>query len=148
MPVFKGLLPLRDDQNVADLLFELANFHALVKLRLHTTATIDIFCAATRHMYKAFRKFAQKTCPRYDTHELPKEADARVRREARKSTKSTKSANTQSSRKSRKFTVITTYKYHCLGDYVAYIVRHGPMDNYTTQIVSAYATPWCDHQSD
>ncbi len=134
MPVFEGLLPLRDDQNVADLLFELANFHALAKLRLHTSVTIEIFTAATRQMYKAFRKFASKTCPRYDTQELPKEADARARREAKKAGRG---AQTHSSaQKSKKFTVIHTYKYHCLGDYVAYIVRHGTMDNYTTQVVS------------
>ncbi|TFK79623.1 hypothetical protein K466DRAFT_505253, partial [Polyporus arcularius HHB13444] len=132
MPVFEGLLPLRDDQNVADLLFELANFHALAKLRLHTTTTIDIFRASTRHMYKAFRKFARKTCPRYETRELPREAEARGRREARKNTKSVNASS--SSRKCRKFTVIKTYKYHCLGDYVAYVVHHGPMDNYTTQV--------------
>ncbi len=135
MPVFEGLLPLRDDQNVADLLFETANFHALAKLRLHTTATLDIFRAATHHMYKAFRKFSRTTCARYDTRELPREAEARVRRDAKKKTGT---CTTGSTRKVRKFTVIHTYKYHCLGDYAAYIVHHGPMDNYTTQIVSSF----------
>ncbi|KAI1786640.1 hypothetical protein LXA43DRAFT_855526, partial [Ganoderma leucocontextum] len=43
MPAFEGLLDLPDDKNVADLLFELANWHALAKLRLHTAITLNIF---------------------------------------------------------------------------------------------------------
>ncbi|CDO75447.1 hypothetical protein BN946_scf184823.g1 [Trametes cinnabarina] len=53
MPVFEGLLPLKDDETIADLLFELANWHALAKLRLHTDVTLDIFCAATADMFAA-----------------------------------------------------------------------------------------------
>ncbi|RPD52312.1 hypothetical protein L227DRAFT_589710 [Lentinus tigrinus ALCF2SS1-6] len=41
MPVFEGLLPLRDDQIIADLLFECANWHALAKLRLHTDGELE-----------------------------------------------------------------------------------------------------------
>ncbi|TBU29740.1 hypothetical protein BD311DRAFT_619186, partial [Dichomitus squalens] len=62
MPAFEGLLDLPDDQNVADLLFELANWHALAKLRLHTDVTVDIFRASTKLMYEAIRTFAEKTC--------------------------------------------------------------------------------------
>ncbi|TBU26172.1 hypothetical protein BD311DRAFT_597782, partial [Dichomitus squalens] len=62
MPAFEGLLDLRDDLTVADLLFELANWHALAKLRLHTSVTLDIFRAATKHMYEAIHKFADDTC--------------------------------------------------------------------------------------
>ncbi|TBU49530.1 hypothetical protein BD309DRAFT_1025917, partial [Dichomitus squalens] len=80
MPAYEGLLDLPDDQTVADLLFELANWHALAKLRLHTEVTLDIFRITTKHMYEAIRTFAQQTCPRYQTKELPSEATARVRR--------------------------------------------------------------------
>ncbi|KAJ2975803.1 hypothetical protein NUW54_g11670 [Trametes sanguinea] len=59
----------------------LANWHALAKLRLHTTVTIKIFRAATEHMCRAMRSFARTTCKRYDTRELPKETQARIRRE-------------------------------------------------------------------
>ncbi len=137
MPVFEGLLPLRDDQNVADLLFKLTNWHALAKLRLHTDVTIDIFRAATHHMYKAFRKFAYKTCPRYATRELPKEAQARVRQEQKTTRKASIGGGAQ---KLKSFNVLNTFKYHSLGDYAAYIFRSGPTDNYTTQVVRAQYT--------
>ncbi|PIL35257.1 hypothetical protein GSI_01982 [Ganoderma sinense ZZ0214-1] len=130
MPAFEGLLDLRDDETVADLLFELANWHALAKLRLHTAVTLDIFRAATSHMYKAIRRFAETTCPRYATKELPSEAAARVRRAK------TASTNTEQSttRKATAFTVHHTYKFHSLGDYPEYIERSGTTDNFNTQV--------------
>lgn len=84
MPVYEGLLPLQDDKTVADLLFELANWHTLAKLRLHTDITIDIFCSATSHMYEAIQVFARTTCRSHETQELEKEVKARVRRKARR----------------------------------------------------------------
>ncbi len=35
MPVFEGLLLLKNKQTVADMLFELANWHALAILQMH-----------------------------------------------------------------------------------------------------------------
>ncbi len=137
MPVFEGLLPLRDDQNVADLLFECANWHALAKLRLHTDATLSIFEAATQHMYQMFRRFARTTCMRHTTRELPKESAARLRREQAEQAKSGTTKDTEHvARKQMKFNVVNTFKFHSLGDYVEYIKRSGPSDNYTTQVVS------------
>ncbi|KAI0651093.1 hypothetical protein C8Q79DRAFT_996656 [Trametes meyenii] len=77
MPAFEGLLPLQDDEICADLLFELANWHALAKLRLHTEVTLEIFESATRHMYEGMRTFAATTCKRYVTRELAKKAEIR-----------------------------------------------------------------------
>ncbi|TBU42747.1 hypothetical protein BD309DRAFT_865637 [Dichomitus squalens] len=132
MPAFEGLLDLPDDQTVADLLFELANWHALAKLRLHTDITLDIFRSATKYMYDAIRTFADKTCPRYQTKELPSEATARVRR-----AKATNAhAQPSSTRRPIAFRVHHTYKFHSLGDYPSYIERSGPADNYNTQVVS------------
>ncbi|PIL35075.1 hypothetical protein GSI_02863 [Ganoderma sinense ZZ0214-1] len=130
MPAFEGLLDLPDDQTVADLLFELANWHALAKLRLHTTVTLDIFRAATGHMYDAIRRFAAKACPNYDTHELPSEAAARVRR----AKASNPNVQPSTGRKPIAFNVHHTYKFHSLGDYADYIERSGPTDNYNTQV--------------
>ncbi|PIL33276.1 hypothetical protein GSI_04726 [Ganoderma sinense ZZ0214-1] len=130
MPAFEGLLDLPDDQTVADLLFELANWHALAKLRLHTTVTLDIFRAATGHMYDAIRRFAAKACPNYDTHELPSEAAARVRR----AKASNPNVQPSTGRKPIAFNVHHTYKFHSLGDYPDYIERSGPTDNYNTQV--------------
>ena len=136
MPAFEGLLPLRDDQTVADLLFELANWHALAKLRLHTDVTLDIFRAATQTMYEAVRNFEATTCANYTTHELPNEAQARARRD----TKSASRARPSSAPRRVYFNVMNTFKYHSLGDYPDWIARSGPTDNYTTQVVSILLT--------
>lgn len=77
MPVFDGLLPDEDDEIVADMLFELSNWHALAKLRMHHDVTLLNLEHGTRHMYTAVRTFANTTCQRYTTHELPTEAERR-----------------------------------------------------------------------
>lgn len=132
MPAFEGLLSLRDDCTCADMLFELANWHALAKLRLHTDITLEIFRASTVHMYEAIRRFAKITCPCYATRELPNEVGARLRR--------AKSKNICGDAQAVAFNVINTYKYHCLADYPDYIQRSGPSDNYSTQVVSTSLT--------
>ncbi|OSC99224.1 hypothetical protein PYCCODRAFT_1416437 [Trametes coccinea BRFM310] len=130
MPVFEGLLPLEDDQTIADLLFELANWHALAKLRLHTSITLDIFRAATQHMCEAMRRFAHTTCQQHETRELPKETEARVRREEKKGT----SATVNRTPKVVRFNVLNTFKYHSLPDYPDYIEESGTTDNGNTQV--------------
>lgn len=133
IPVFEGLLPLGDNETVLDLLFELANWHALAKLRLHTQVTIDIFRASTLHMTEAMRYFADTTCERYETRELAKETDARVRREE-------KNQNGPPPNRERKvvhFNTLNTPKYHFLPDYPDAIMETGTTDNNSTQVVSA-----------
>lgn len=132
MPAFEGLLPLRDDQIVADMLFELANWHALARLRLHTDVTINILERATRYMYKAIRTFANKTCARHETYETSNEAQKRMRRDKGKSKSKIRLVN---GRKRVHYNVMNTYKYHALGYYPDYIRRSGSTDNYTTQVV-------------
>ncbi|CDO69624.1 hypothetical protein BN946_scf184851.g12 [Trametes cinnabarina] len=129
MPAFEGLLPLEDGQNIADLLFELANWHALAKLRLHTSVTIDIFRAATEHMCRAVRRFARMTCKRYEAHELPRETEARMRREEI----GQKTAPVRTPKLVR-FNVLNTYKYHSLPDYPDYVEYGGTTDNYNSQV--------------
>ncbi len=132
MPAIEDLLPTADEQPVQDMLFELAVWHALAKLRLHTDVTLEIFRASTQHMYEAVRTFATVVCPRHETRESPRQAQARVRRQQAKNP----NAQPDSHRKDVKYNVVNTYKYHSLGDYADYIVRHGTSDNWTTQIVS------------
>ncbi|KAI0366150.1 hypothetical protein BV20DRAFT_1038521 [Pilatotrama ljubarskyi] len=131
LPAFEGLLPLQDDQTTADLLFELVNWHALAKLRLHTEVTVEIFRAATNHMYAAVRMFARTTCETHTTHELKKEADARTRRRAADSSRKVAAS---SERRIVKFNVWNTYKYHCLGDCPDCVVRAGPLETTSTQM--------------
>lgn len=148
MPAYEGLLPVEDDDNVADLLFELANFHALAKLRLQTTLTLDTLKSATKHLYDVMRKFDRETCAQYNTHETPNEAETRTRRDRKKA----QAREAQPGDEERpaattmprdvSFSVTSTYKYHCLGDYAEYIERSGPTDNYTTQVVRITFSGW------
>ena len=188
MPVFEGLLPFEDDQTVADMLFELSNWHALANLRMHHDVTLDNLEKATQHMYEGIRIFTNTTCERLQAPELPSEADTRHRRtqaqksktkinrktQPRAASGTTRSAqdpgpaepstgqNSQrgdpdvnaggsqaaraspdeppapapKTKRTVKFTVMNTPKFHFLGDYVEYIRRSGPTDNYSTQVVS------------
>ena len=97
MPVFEGLLPYEDDITVTDMLFELANWHALAKLRVQHDITLDNLKHGTSHMYEAVRAFAQTTCQRYTTLELPSEGAARARRHRAKQFSTAKSTDRDTS---------------------------------------------------
>ncbi|KAI0741837.1 hypothetical protein C8Q80DRAFT_1110314 [Daedaleopsis nitida] len=131
MPVIEGLLPPDDNKTVADMLFELANWHALAKLRMHHDVTLINLERATTHMYAAIRCFADTTCADHTAYELPSETEARTRR-ARTKTSGINAG--EGARRVVNFNVINTFKYYNLGNYVDYIRRSGPTDNYTTQI--------------
>ena len=132
MPVLEGLLCPRDEACVMDMLFECANFHALGKLRLHTEVTIDILEASTPLIYGAIKRFATETCPKYNTVEQQKEVDSRVRRARAKDPK----IKVSNQRQPKKFNVMNTYKYHAIGHWAGYVRRSGPLDVYSTQVVS------------
>lgn len=134
MPAFEGLLPLGDDQTVADLLYELMVWHALAKLRLHTEVTVEVFRAATTHMYAAVRRFARTTCETHVTHELKKESDARARRQGAKL--GSKPVKTKA--RIVKYNGWKTYKYHCLGDHPDYVELAGPLETTSAQTVCPY----------
>jgi hypothetical protein len=76
---------------VLDLLFTLCTWHALAKLRLHTSSTLRIFKATTEVLGQKLRYWVKKTCAAFDTRELPKEASARYRRKATAASKAGKS---------------------------------------------------------
>ncbi|KAI0757776.1 hypothetical protein C8Q80DRAFT_1216250 [Daedaleopsis nitida] len=120
MPVIEGLLPLEDDKTVSDLVFELANWHALAKLRMHQSATLLNLQRATEHMYAAMRNFAEKSC-KHPTEELPSETAARVRRAQAKPGGAPPGVGTK---RLVNFNVMNTYKYHSLGDYGELEHRH------------------------
>ncbi|KAL1936950.1 hypothetical protein VTO73DRAFT_3264 [Trametes versicolor] len=131
IPAFEGLLPLRDNQTTADLLFELANWHGLAKLRMHTEITLSIFRASTTYMTEAVRHFAATTCENWETHELPREVDARVRRKEKRGHVVAPEAR---ERKSVRYNTPHTFKFHVLPDYPDSIEETGPTDNGSTQV--------------
>lgn len=69
-----------------DLLFALAHWHALGKLRQHTDLSLVLLESATIQLGKLLRDFQATTCAAYDTRELKREMAARMRQAANKST--------------------------------------------------------------
>lgn len=137
IPVFEGLLPEPHNSIVMDMLFTLAVWHALAKLRLHTDSTLAGLETETSVLGKVIRHFLRTTCEAYATKELPGEQQQRARRQSKKdgakgTTKPTPIATTVK----RKSLNLLTYKFHALGDYVKTILRFGTSDSYSTQVVS------------
>ncbi|KAJ8592982.1 hypothetical protein M405DRAFT_685055, partial [Rhizopogon salebrosus TDB-379] len=141
IPVFEGLLPPEHDKVILDLLFELATWHALGKLRLHTETTLHFLDNSTTRLGRALRQFKKITCDAFATQELPKEVAARGRRKPAYSKKGKSNApprkkkETASDSPRTRFFNMSTYKLHALGDYVKSIWLFGTTDNFSTQVV-------------
>lgn len=148
-----------------DLLFVMAHWHGLAKLRLHTDETLNYLDKLTSDLGDRLRTFEKKTCTAFQTRELPKETRARNRREARQADKSKGKARavednnqlakqsqkelpaetSSSNRKRSAFKIkpdrqfkafnLNTYKTHSLGDYADMIRRYGTVDSYNTEMV-------------
>ena len=135
MPVFEGLFPLDHDSIIQRLLFRLAEWHALAKMRMHTDDSIALLDQALRRLTDHLRLFQKVTCAAFLTRELPNEAAQRQRREM---------ADLEAGRRKRpsnsgllpKVFNLNTYKFHALGDYARTIRVFGTTDSFTTQIVS------------
>ena len=137
IPVFEGLLQPAHDNIIRELLFELAMWHALAKLRLHTDTTISSLEHSTKRLGAAIRNFELETCSQLEARDLPSEDAARARRQAAKlaAGKTTHESVSSKAKKPRKFNT-ETYKLHALGHYADAIRRFGPSDGFSTQTVS------------
>lgn len=69
---------------VLKVLFNLAHWHGLAKLRMHTDPTLDILSQATMSLGESLRDFQEKTCTMFQTRELERERAARQRRQEKK----------------------------------------------------------------
>ena len=124
------------------LLFELATWHSLAKLRQHTETTVRDLESSTSRLGNMLRTFQQEVCTQYQTFDLPSEEAARARRKAKKKAlaanvmEKEKTRNgkesASGSRKIRKFS-LNTYKTHALGGYAKAIRLFGSPDNYNSQ---------------
>lgn len=65
-------------------MFELATWHGLAKLRLHTETTVQDLETSTERLGKLLRDFEKVVCTEYETYDLPTEEAARSRRQSRK----------------------------------------------------------------
>ncbi|TFY56610.1 hypothetical protein EVJ58_g7535 [Rhodofomes roseus] len=112
-----GLLPSPANEVVLTLLYRMAEWHALAKLRLHTDSSLARLDAVTVQLGHAMRRFVREVCSAYKTYELPKETEQRARRNAKHSLEAqVKSSATGTARKRRDFN-LSTYKYHSFPDY-------------------------------
>lgn len=112
-------------------------WHALAKLRLHTSTTLEHLRATTKELGKVLRRFAKVTRTDFETADLPRERAARARRQAAKDSAkdSKKSSGKKVPGSTRRFFNLLTYKLHSLGDYFWAILMYGSTDNYSTQVV-------------
>jgi hypothetical protein len=109
---------------------------------VHTETTILDLEGSTTRLGECMRKFEKYVCSKYDTKDLPSELAARTRRQQRKALQKptptpapTQKNSATKGPQQRKFN-LETYKYHALGDYAMSIRLHGPLDGYSSQLVS------------
>lgn len=135
IPVFEGLLPEPYNSVILDLLFTLAEWHALAKLRMHTESTVELLRGATRTLGQTLRRFQKKVCDAFpNTKELDKEEAARGRRIRKRNNEPVTAQNVKIG-KAQKLFNWATYKFHSMGDYWPTIPWVGTSDSYTSQTV-------------
>ena len=118
------------------LLFELATWHALAKLRMHTETTLNFMDTSTTRLGQQLRRFVSQTCTAFVTWDLPQEEAARGRRKAAMAAKDPNKPPPKRNPPKQWYLNLSTFKLHSLGDYVNSIWLYGTTDNFTTQIVS------------
>ena len=64
--------------HVLRVLFDLAHWHGLVKLHLHTDTTLALFSQVTASLGNRLHAFEEKTCRIHPTQELEHEQAAQV----------------------------------------------------------------------
>lgn len=158
IPVVEGLLPPLHNSKVLTLLYRLAEWHALAKLRMHTEITLQYLEKTTTTIGKELRSFRDTIGAAYTCKELPGEVSRRARRQKKKkghSKQTTQPTVIDSPHGSEmpqdavpppipdilprtKLLNLCTYKLHALGDYVQTIRLFGTTDSYSTQIVSKF----------
>lgn len=162
IPCFEGLLPSPDNEHVMSLLYVMAYWHGLAKMRMHVESSVrllnDIYTVMGSHL----RHFEQVVCPWYDTRETAKEHAKRIRAQTRITAKTMprqtsitsatssidpsgtapasiplSTENTRTSRtgqKSRSFN-LATIKAHLLGYCPRYIHLFGTLEMLSTMVV-------------
>jgi len=118
------------------LLYRAAEWHAFAKMRLHTEVTLKHLEDVTTALGKLMRDFEHSICSKFQTYELPREVEARKRREqARRLGVDPAPASTAGEKRTKTLN-LSTYKWHALGDYVPTIKLFGGSDGFSSQLVS------------
>ena len=138
MPAFENLFPDLHNTQVMKLLFLLAHWHSLAKLRLHTDETLTVFEKVTICLGEELCTFTKVTCAAFSTKELRREAEARKRHQVRNNAATRSSTMAKVGDRRPKVLNLQTYKLHALGDYPSQIWLYGTTDSFTSQIVSCH----------
>ncbi|KAG1821543.1 uncharacterized protein BJ212DRAFT_1244818, partial [Suillus subaureus] len=133
IPVFEGLFPANHDRVVQSLLYRFAQWHALIKLRMHSGSMVTFLEDTFKKLSQMLWKFQCDTCATFNTTELPKEKAAHQRRFTEQSRTNVTSADLSRPR-AKKFN-LNTYKFHAMADYARSIRFFGTTDSFTTQMV-------------
>ncbi|KAH7919092.1 hypothetical protein BV22DRAFT_1185026, partial [Leucogyrophana mollusca] len=147
IPCFDGLFPAPHNDTILELLYVMAYWHSLAKLRMHTDSSLKLLELATTLLGQRIRFFAEDTSKHFRTIETDKEYRARMRATQRRCEKAagTVSSNpgpalsdaatsvaSMGSKQPRSFSLQTS-KLHALGDYVRQIRQFGTTDSFSTQ---------------
>lgn len=142
IPVFDDIFDGSLNELVLDVLFIMAEWHGVAKLRMPTTSTVALLRSLTSALGQILRRFQEETT-NIDTQELPKEVNARVRKAAKAKAAAEsggapipKTAQAAISAPRSRRLNLGTYKFHVIGDYATAIPQFGPLDIYSTVIVS------------
>ena len=136
IPAFDGLFPDKYDASISILLFRMAEWHSLAKLRLHSDNSLHLLDQSLKRLSAQFRHFVNITCAAFETKELPGEVVIWQRRQQAEQEKKNRTNTSSPSGPHIKRINIHTYKFHALGDYTNTIKLFGTTDSYTTQVVS------------
>ena len=117
-----------------ELLFTMAHWHGLAKLRMHHDLLLESLDEVTKALGSRLRKFVQSTCTAFDTKELQREYIARTRREARQVPRANHqtavSAEQQQAGEASNTTTATTSAEHCVEENLN--ATSGPASRATT----------------
>ncbi|KAG2052328.1 hypothetical protein BDR06DRAFT_983179 [Suillus hirtellus] len=123
----------RNFEDLLQLLFTMAHWHGLAKLRMHSDLTLEIMDEVTSTLGQQFREFKTTVCAVYQTCKLHKEVEAHAQCHAKKAGKQTAGCKGKESCNLEK-QAQSTQNFHALGDYVSTICWYGTSDLYSTEL--------------
>jgi hypothetical protein len=134
LPVFEGIFPEEDDEQIQKLIWDRLVFHGYAKLRMRTDSTMETMESALLDLGNSLRHIVEAACPNFDTRELPREHRARIEHQKRSS--GTKQYQV------KKYSP-STAKTHALEDHMQTIRERGALDGLSTLLMEVLAYMQC-----
>ncbi|KAG2002286.1 hypothetical protein CC2G_004487 [Coprinopsis cinerea AmutBmut pab1-1] len=139
IPALENLFEEEHNTLIRKLLFELATWQALAKLRRHTESTLSELDTSTTRLGTLLRKFVRDT-EAYETRDLPSEVASKSRAKAARVRRQMEAGEGVAAEEAdgegpmRRSLSLLTAKLHSLGHYVEVIKKFGSSDGWTTRI--------------